>query len=120
MAAHQEMTEYVERWQEAWKSDEPPYLVYQRGAGRLTVTDGRDPESPRVLRFDELAALVYESCAPTARAPAPIVRALHDERGVETDEETVQAVLDEFVSERLMLEEGGAYLSLALPVNTNW
>jgi hypothetical protein len=39
---------------------------------------------------------------------------------LDIDEATAQEALDEFVSEELMLEEDGAYLSLALPVNPNW
>jgi ribosomal peptide maturation radical SAM protein 1 len=120
MSTHKEMTDYIENWQQAWKSAAPPFLVYQRGAGRLTITDGRQSGSPRIFSFGELGALVYECCTPTARGVAQIVHSLREAPGLEVDQAAVQGVLDEFKSHGLMLEENRHYLSLALPVNPNW
>jgi ribosomal peptide maturation radical SAM protein 1 len=120
MSAHEEMLSYVADWQEEWKSDNPPFLAYQRGAGRLTVTDGRQSGRPQILRFDEFSALVYECCTPTAHSVARIVRALREDKGLDVDEDRVRQALDEFTVSGLMLEENGVYLSLAVPVNPNW
>jgi hypothetical protein len=119
-AAYEEVTATVEEWQSAWNDGSPPFLVFQRGAGRLTVTDGRNGSGPRVLTFGELEANVYESCTRTAHSPGRITRVLAEERSIDASPGEVEAVLAEFVDARVMLEDDGQYLGLALPVNGNW
>lgn len=118
--AHEEEACHVGRWQDAWKTARPPFLGYQRGAGCLTMIDGRQPDAPQVHLFDEHPALVYEFCGPTYHGAAQILTHLRDERGVDTDLAAVQRDLDGFVARGLMLEENGHYLSLAVPSNPNW
>jgi ribosomal peptide maturation radical SAM protein 1 len=120
MSAHQEMVEYIEAWKQRWSSSTPPFLVYQRGAGRLTITDGRCPGPSRIFSFGELAALVYECCTPTAHSAAKIADSLRGAPDTDVDEGAVQEALDQFTSLGLMLEENGLYLGLALPINPNW
>jgi ribosomal peptide maturation radical SAM protein 1 len=120
ISEHKETVAYVDEWRAAWSSPHPPFLVYQRGAERLTVTDGRDPEHPRVTSFGRLGALVYECCAPVGRSLSRVVESVRTATGGDVDRETIQSELDTFVSLGLMLEEGGHYLSLALPINQNW
>jgi ribosomal peptide maturation radical SAM protein 1 len=120
MSAHEETVDYIEDWRRRWESDRPPFLSYQRGAGRLTFTDGRGTGSPRIYRFGELAARIYECCAPTPRGASGVVRWLGEAHGIEADETAVLETLDEFRAFGLVLEEGGFYLSLAVPVNGNW
>ena len=114
--AHRELGAYVEEWNAAWTGGAAPFLVSQRGAGRLTVTDGRHGRT-RVHTFGEVAALAYEACTPTLRGAARVaehVRAAgHDDAGV-------PAALAEFVELGLMVEEDGHHLALAVPVNPNW
>ncbi|MDH6709133.1 ribosomal peptide maturation radical SAM protein 1 [Kitasatospora sp. MAA19] len=119
-AAHEELASYLEDWQQRWASDQPPYLVYQRGAGRLTVTDGRGSGPAQVLSFDELAAAVYECCTPAEHSASRIVDLVGEASDVEADRGAVQAALDEFTALGLMLRENDRYLSLALPINPNW
>jgi ribosomal peptide maturation radical SAM protein 1 len=119
MAAHEEMASQVEHWRRAWVSSNPPFLVFQRGAGRLTVTDGRQLKT-RVSSFGELGALVYESCTPTAHGVSRIVELLRTTASLDVDAHAVQDALEEFMSLGLMLEENGHFLGLALPVNPNW
>jgi len=120
MPAHLEMTSHIESWKQAWSSAAPPFLLYQRGASRLTITDGRQPGAPRIFSFGELAALVYEYCTPAPCTPGQIVHSLDQTPGLEVDQTAVRGVLDEFESLGLMLVENQHYLSLALPVNPNW
>jgi ribosomal peptide maturation radical SAM protein 1 len=120
MSEHKEFMEYVETWQQAWKTTEPPFLAYQRGAGRLTVTDGRQSGSSQAFSFGEFGARVYEYCAARPRGMDQIVESLHDAPELEVNQSTVQTALDEFTSLGLMMEENSQYLSLALPVNPNW
>jgi hypothetical protein len=114
------LAEYVRWWQEARRAARGPYLYYQRGAGRLTVIDGRDVAAPRVHAFDEPAALAYEFCTPTQHAAPRVLAHLRDACGVDTDLGAVQRDLEAFRARGLMLEEDGHYLGLALPANPNW
>ena len=120
ISEYERIASYVEQWKKAWAGPEVPFLVYQRGAGRLTVTDGRDPGSPRISSFGELGALVYECCAPRGRGLTRIVESLGSTAGHDVTPETIQSELDTFMSLGLMLQENGHYLSLALPINQNW
>jgi ribosomal peptide maturation radical SAM protein 1 len=117
---HKELMEYIESWKELWKASNPPFLVYQRGAERLTITDGRASESPQIFSFGNFAALIYEFCGARPRGLDQIIQSLRDAPDLEVSHSTVQAILDEFESLGLMLEENDQYLSLALPVNPNW
>lgn len=117
---HSDLFAHVNEWKAVWEGDQVPYLVYQRGAGRLTVTDGRDPREPQMHSFGEHGALVYEFCTPTAHSASRIRDHLASRTGAAVSADSVDKVLVEFVSLGLMLEEDGHYLSLALPVNQNW
>jgi len=120
-AAHEPLREYLRRWQKAWNEPQRPYLAYMRGAGRLTVLDGRQPEMgrPEVHIFDEPAALAYEFCSPTDHGVGPVLAHLR-ERGLAMDEAGMRGLLDELTTRGLMLEEDGHFLSLALPTNPTW
>ncbi|HWN11478.1 MAG TPA: RiPP maturation radical SAM C-methyltransferase [Pyrinomonadaceae bacterium] len=120
MSEHKEVMDHVETWQKTWKSSDPPFLVCQRGAGRLTVTDGRQPGGAQVFSFGEFDALVYEHCAARPRGVGQIVQSLREVPELEVSESAVRASLNEFKSVGLMMEENDQYLSLALPVNPNW
>jgi ribosomal peptide maturation radical SAM protein 1 len=116
----EQVVEYVKFWQEQWTKGNPPFLVYQRGAGRLTITDGRQPGAPRISSFDELSALIYEFCTPTARGMGQIAEYLRAGLSLDVDQAMVRSSLDEFQRLGLVLEEDNRYLGLAIPINPNW
>jgi ribosomal peptide maturation radical SAM protein 1 len=118
--AYQEAKDVVREWQRAWERSRPPFLVFQRGAGRLTVTDGRYAPTPRVSSFAELDAQVYEACTPTAHTPTRVLSMLQEQCHAEASLREVEQILAQFADLGLMLEEDGRYLALALPVNRNW
>jgi ribosomal peptide maturation radical SAM protein 1 len=120
MSAHEELVAHIESWRRDWAGNDVPFLVYQRGAGRLTVTDGRSPGRHRVFSFGEIGALVYECCTPSARGVSRITEFVRAATSRDIDEEQVRAELAEFVALGLMIEEDGHFLALALPVNRNW
>lgn len=118
--AYQEIKEAVCEWQRAWEGDAPPSLIFQRGAGRLTVTDTRPGKVPRVTSFGELEARVYEAVTPSAHSADRVRELLRRDNREDTDPETIQQILDRYQELGLVLEENGAYLGLALPANANW
>jgi len=117
--AYVEVKETVREWQKAWEK-EPPFLVFQRGAGRLTITDGRYGMPPQVFSFGELEAQIYEACTSRSNSAGFLLRHLRDEHGSDIPLGTVEKVLSHFSDLGLVLEENGEFLGLALPVNPNW
>ncbi|HWN11482.1 MAG TPA: RiPP maturation radical SAM C-methyltransferase [Pyrinomonadaceae bacterium] len=117
--AYVELKETVREWQKAWEK-EPPFLVFQRGAGRLTFTDGRYRTPARVISFGELEAQVYEACTSRISSANFLLRHLRDKHGSDVSLATVEQVLARFSDLGLVLEEDGEFLGLALPVNQNW
>jgi ribosomal peptide maturation radical SAM protein 1 len=119
--AYQELKTAALEWQRAWMgSGPPPLLVFQRGAGRLTITDTRPGERPRVSSFGELEARVYEAVTPTAHSASAVQRLLQHDYDDDTPLGSIEQVLNHFRDLELVLEEDGHYLGLALPVNPNW
>jgi hypothetical protein len=118
--AYAETRAYVEEWRETWNSSNTPFLGYQRGAGRLVITDGRNPENPQMHLFGERAALVYEACALTPHGLPQVLETVRAQGGVDVSETTIGDDLATFCRLGMMLEEDGRYLSLALPANPNW
>jgi len=89
-------------------------LMYRRGPGFLTVTDTRTTTANGrgVLRYelDDAHARTYLACDAGAK-PETLAREL------ELDLGEVRSILDEFVEARLMLEDEGRFLSLAIANN---
>jgi len=102
----------ITRWQEQWRGKVKPSLTYAIKDGRLSILDARRPEAPRAHKFDGLAAQIYEFCGDTDHGVDTIREHLREETA---DENAVQALLGRFVMHGLMCEEGGRFLSLALP-----
>ncbi|MEZ5966771.1 MAG: RiPP maturation radical SAM C-methyltransferase [Planctomycetota bacterium] len=88
-------------------------LTWRRGPGFLVVDDRRTTTEPSKLVLDELEARVYLACDAGAR-PDAVARALTDQLGTVVDGSSVLGILREFVAARVMYEENGTFLSLAL------
>jgi ribosomal peptide maturation radical SAM protein 1 len=118
--AHQELAAYVRWWHQARLSPQRPYLHFLRGAGQMTVTDGRDPEAPIVRHFGELQARVYEVCTETYHRVPQIEDEVRATGLPDLSTPQIERALAELGETGLVLEEDGGYLALALPMNPNW
>ena len=119
--AYIEVKEMASAWQRAWeRTSGPPFLVFQRSAGRLTITDGRYGPSPRISSFGQLAALVYEACSSRANSANTVLGLVREQSESDVSLAAIEQVLAQFSELGLMLEERGRYLGLAVPVNQNW
>ena len=117
--AYRETKEIVREWQHVWQAPDPPFLVFQRGAKHLTVTDGRFG-SPRVFSFENSEATAYECCTLTSHSASSLLHVLHDEHSADVSLAALERMLARFTDLGLMLEEDGHFLGLAVPVNSNW
>jgi ribosomal peptide maturation radical SAM protein 1 len=115
---HQELQAMVGRWITDWKKGPRPSLVYHRAPDWIQILDQREKQ-PAAFAFHGAEAEIYEFCGETDRTVEAICEHLAQHNGGATADE-VNGALQKFCDLGLMLEEGSRYLSLALPVNSNW
>lgn len=113
------MRDYIKWWRNTWETQKP-YLVYLRGADRMTVIDGRWPDTPKSYIFHEPAVLIYEYCNLKYKSARLILTHLRDNFDMDIDLKYVQYDLDKFIKLGFMMKEDSNYLSLALPANPHW
>lgn len=101
------LTDHVARWK--GRSD---LLVAHRDNGSVVIDDTRPVALAPQIILKGLEADIYEYCD-SRRTPAHVATWLTECRR-EFDTEDVVAVLQEFRAKRLMIEEHGWHLSLAL------
>ena len=102
-----QLQEHVARWK-----GRHDVLVAQRNNGRLTIHDSRAARVTQQTILKGVEADVYEYCD-SRRTPAHIAAWL-GERGLKVRAQTIQKMLDGFLAKRLMAEEHGWHLSLAV------
>jgi ribosomal peptide maturation radical SAM protein 1 len=93
------------------------HLYSQRSDGHIIVYDSRPVAAAPELVLEGVPRLVYEYCD-RSKTLGQIQRWLHDRRGVDLGQADLQAILDDFVAKKLMIEENGLYLSLAIMTYT--
>jgi ribosomal peptide maturation radical SAM protein 1 len=109
--AFEETSAVIARWIGAWGRDPRPRLTLRRGGGFVEIEDARDPSTPGTYTFEGALAALYLACSDAPRSPEALLPIV----GPGGDPAEVRACLDEFCALRLMAEDGGEYLSLAVP-----
>jgi ribosomal peptide maturation radical SAM protein 1 len=109
--AFEETQATIAAWISAWAVEPRARLTLRRGGRFIEIEDLRERESPGAYTFDGPLAAAYLACSDGPRS-AEAVRALVDPDGDPAD---VRSCLDEFCALRLMAQDGGEYLSLAVP-----
>jgi ribosomal peptide maturation radical SAM protein 1 len=89
-------------------------LRYRRGPGFIVVRDRRPGLEAADYTFEDAEARIYLACEDGA-TPAEARGTLGPEGAADLSVDDVREFLDELVTLRLAYEEGGRYLSLALP-----
>ncbi len=116
-----EPAQYVEpvyRATELWRQGaEKSYrqLTVKRGPDFVQIADGRSDGKGGTYTLDGVAGEAYLACERGA-TPHRVWSTLSPEYRSEVTENDVKDFLDQMVSKRLVFEETGHYLSLALPV----
>ena len=109
---YDDLIDRVTSWQSRWGDGKSrPFLRYRKAFSSIMIEDGRRRKL-RTYSYADGEAALYEYCA-DARTPRDIESAF---QGVSW----VQAAVEEFIGEDLMLCMDGRYLSLALPQNRNF
>jgi ribosomal peptide maturation radical SAM protein 1 len=117
---HDGLRELAEEWKVRWKSPARPALVYQRAPDWLQVVDRRNPAAPAAVALHGIEAAAYEYCSDSDHTADRVAAHLREAHGAEIDTAGTEAMLRRFCEMTLMVEDGGHFFSLALPVNPNW
>lgn len=104
----------IEEWRTSYGEGRSS-LEYRKGPDFLVINERRAGLKPYDYRLGETEARIYLACDAGA-TPASVRDALK-EKGEEVETEEIESFLRELLEERLVYEEDGRYLSLALPVN---
>jgi ribosomal peptide maturation radical SAM protein 1 len=102
---------------DAWRSHHPAAfgtLRYHRGPGFLVVVDRRPGLEPAEYQMGEREAAIYLACE-EGSTPKLISEELAARGAAQLAAEEVQDFLEELREARLVYQEDGRYLSLALP-----
>jgi hypothetical protein len=115
---YQELVDLVQEWRRRAGSSDRPFLYYSKALDYVTVYDGRNPKVPIRRRYDWPAAGIIEVCNESAKSADQIRSLLASRPGNSgnTDAEINQA-LAALAAARILYEERGKYLTLAVPEN---
>jgi ribosomal peptide maturation radical SAM protein 1 len=112
---YQELVALVEHWRRMHQSSDRPFLYYSKAPNYTTVYDGRNPSAPTRRRYDGLAAAVIEICNEAPKSVGQISAAAAER--MDCNEAVLMPVLNGLASQRVLYEERGKYLTLAIPEN---
>ena len=107
--AYQPLVRTLALWHDRWTAGDRPSLTFWWSPGLLHIEDHRSALAPTSYRFADPHAAVYAACS-----DGPIsLPALH--KRLTLGEDVMAPALAELCGLRLMMRDGGVYLSLALP-----
>lgn len=112
---YQELVSAIGRWQRLHKSGDRPFLYYSKAPNYMTIYDGRNPQAPTRRRYDGLAGLIIEICSEAPKSRAQISAALAER--MDCNEAALEPVLSELINQRVLYEERGKFVTLAIPEN---
>lgn len=112
---YQELVGAIESWQRFHKSGDRPFLYYSKAPNYVTIYDGRNPKAPTRKRYDGLGGLIIEICSEAPKSRAQICAAVAGR--TDCNEAVLEPTLSELTQQRVLYEERGKYVTLAIPEN---
>ena len=116
----EELTQLTNEWKRRHATDDKPFLLYSKAIDFVTVFDGRS-EQPRKDRYDWPHAFIIDFCNEAPKYLGQIKDGVNErEEGRSCNASAVEQALQDLLRKRLIYEESGRYLTLALPVNQTY
>jgi len=113
----EELMQAAHAWKRRHATDDKPFLYYSKSLDYVTVFDGRG-DRPVKERYDRPHAFLIEFCNEAPKSLEQIREGLAATREPAHDQpEAIQETLADLLKKRILYEERGRYLTLALPVN---
>ncbi|MEK6605089.1 MAG: RiPP maturation radical SAM C-methyltransferase [Nitrospirota bacterium] len=117
----EELTRATQEWKRRHASNDKPFLYYSKAPDFVTIFDGRVAEKPVKARYDWPHAGIIEFCNEAPRTFGQIRGELNERKGEHAyDDAAVTRALDDLLHKRILYEEKGRHLTLALPVNQSF
>jgi hypothetical protein len=114
----EELTRLTHEWQRLHATNDKPFLYYAKAMEFVTIFDGRAPDRPVKQRYDWPHAFIIDFCNDAPKYFGQIRGELNDRSGKTAyDDAVVKRALDDLLKARILYEEKGRYLTLALPEN---
>ena len=116
----EELTDLAQEWKRRHATDDKPFLLYSKAIDFVTVFDGRS-QNPLKERYDWPHAFIIDFCNETPKYLKQIkdgVKETAQSRGCENA--AMEQAVQDLLRKRLLYEESGRYLTLALPVNQTY
>ena len=111
------LTQVTEAWKRRHASEDKPFLYYSKSIDFVTIFDGRG-ETPVKERYDWPHSFIIEFCNEAPKYIEQIRDAVRGGAAADRDDAgPVEHALDDMLRRRIIYEERGRYLTLALPVN---
>ena len=116
----EELTRLTQEWKRRHATGDKPFLLYSKAIDFVTVFDGR-LETPIKERYDWPHAIIIDFCNEAPKYRDQIKACLNEDgQGRHCETGIVERAIEDLLQKRLLYEEGGRYLSLALPVNQTY
>ena len=116
----EELTRLTQEWKRRHATGDKPFLLYSKAIDFVTVFDGR-LETPIKERYDWPHAIIIDFCNESPKYRDQIKACLNeDNQGRNCETGIAERAIEDLLRKRLLYEEGGRYLSLALPVNQTY
>ena len=106
---------FAKQWRDSHKKGASK-LTYRRGPGFVVISDRRANLEASDYHLEEREADIYLLCD-AGTTPMGIWKALQKKGRTNLTVEEIKGFLDQLVDARLVYEEDGLYLSLAVPTN---
>ena len=114
----EELTALARDWKRRHASGDRPFLYYSKSMGYVTIFDGRGTGAPTKHRYDGPAAFIIECCSELPKSIEQIRDGLKSSIGPwQSGPESVDEALSRLLERRILFEERGKYLTLAIPMN---
>lgn len=113
---YEQLCALVQEWRARYFSQDRPFLFYAKAMSYVTVYDGRT-DQPTSERFDWPLAFVIEYCNEAPKTLEQIRRASADDPAASTTAASIDDAVATLTGKRILVEDKGRYLTLALPVN---
>lgn len=112
---YEELVAAIGSWQRLHKSGDRPFLYYSKAPNYVSIYDGRNPQAPTRRRYDGLAGLIIEICSEAPKSRAQICAAVAER--MDCHEAALKPLLSELIYQRVLYEERGKCVTLAIPEN---
>ena len=106
---------FAKKWRESYSKGNSS-LTYRRGPGFLVINDRRANLEASDYHLEDREADIYLLCDAGAN-PLAIWKAMQKKGKISLSVEEIKGFLDALVAARLVYEEEGRYISLAVPAN---